>query len=161
MTEMDARALVRIGTGVLDARELEIFVRTPASGGIAVFSGVVRDHDAGRRVERIEYVAAEELARAKLAAIAFEALEDPAIHKVAAVHRIGLLGVGDASVIVAASAAHREDAFRAVRRLIDRIKEVLPVWKREQFADGAVEWAAGSTISEADRVSGASPAEAR
>jgi molybdopterin synthase catalytic subunit len=155
------RILARIATESLDSRELENFVATRASGGIAIFAGVVRDAHAGRGVERIEYVAAADLALAQLRRIAAAVLEDPAIHRVAAAHRLGLLEVGEASVIVAASAAHREEAFRAARTLIDRIKEVLPVWKREHFADGTVEWAAGFTIAEADRAPGVSPAGTR
>lgn len=148
---MEDRHLVRIGPGPLDERELVRFVTTPASGGVVAFSGVVRDHHEGRAVERIEYSAVEGLATAKLADLASEVLEDPAVHRVALVHRTGLLEVGEASVIVAASAAHRAEAFAAARRLIDRIKEVLPVWKREHYADGTREWAPGFEVPEADR----------
>jgi molybdopterin synthase catalytic subunit len=155
------RALVHVGAEPLDARELERFVTTPSSGGIVLFSGVVRDHHEGRAVLRIEYDAAIALAERKLADLAAEALADPAVHRVAAVHRVGLLEVGEASVIVAASAAHREDAFRAARRLIDRIKESVPVWKREHFADGAMEWSPGFAVPEADRSPGAAGAERR
>lgn len=152
--------LVRIGTAPLDVRELESFVVTPASGGVVVFSGVVRNHHEGRPVLRIEYTTAQPLAEAKLAEIATDTLRDSAIHRVAAVHRVGRLEVGEASVIVAASAAHRDEAFRAARCLIDRIKRTLPVWKREHFADGTAEWAAGFTIGDADRSRGAAGAGA-
>lgn len=147
----DRDFLVRIVETPLDETELLRFVTTPASGGIVVFSGVVRDHHAERDVIAIEYRAAQPLAEAKLAALCREIGEDGSVHRVAAVHRVGRLVVGEASVVVAASAAHREAAFRGARLLIDRIKEVLPVWKREQFADGTVEWAPGFTIAEADR----------
>jgi molybdopterin synthase catalytic subunit len=153
--------LVRIDSAPLRSTELEGFVATPASGGIVVFAGVVRDHHDGRAVRRIEYAAAAPLAEAKLAEIAGEALRDSAIHRVAAVHRVGLLEVGEASVIVAASAAHRDDAFRVARFLIDRIKETLPVWKREHFVDGTAEWAEGFAIRFADRSTGAVRAEVR
>ena len=83
------RMLVRVDAGPLSASELESFVTTPASGGIVVFSGVVRDHHEGRAVLRIEYEAVQPLATAKLAEIAAEVLADPAIHRVAAVHRVG------------------------------------------------------------------------
>lgn len=147
------RALTDLRTEPLRETELTAFVTTPASGGVALFSGVVRDHHEGRGVTRIEYVAVESLARAKLAEIAEEVSGDETVHRVAAVHRLGLLEVGEASVMVAASAAHREQAFAAARRLIDRIKEVLPVWKHEHFSDGRVEWAPGFTVADADRAS--------
>jgi len=154
---LELRQLVRIGPEPLDERELTRFVATPASGGVVTFSGVVRDHHEGRSVQRIEYSAAGELAAAKLADLASELLAEPAIHRVAAVHRTGLLEVGEASVIVAASAAHRAEAFAAARRFIDRIKEVLPVWKLEHYADGTREWAPGFEVPEADRVAASSP----
>jgi molybdopterin synthase catalytic subunit len=146
------RALTGIGSGPLDEARLTEFVTTPPSGGVVLFSGVVRNRHEGREVVRIEYVGVEVLARAKLAEIADDVLADQEVHRVAAMHRLGLLEVGEASVMVAASAAHRDRAFAAARRLIDRIKEILPVWKREHFADGKVEWAPGFTVAEADRV---------
>ena len=153
----ESRALVRIGTVPLDEAELADFVRTPESGGVTVFSGIVRNHHEGRDVMRIEYTGVPGLAEAKLREIAEETLADETIHRVAAVHRLGLLEVGEASVIVAASAAHREDAFRAARLLIDRIKEALPVWKREHFEDGTREWAPGFSVPESDRSPGPAP----
>ena len=153
--------LVRIDTAPLSPSELESFVTTPASGGVVSFSGVVRNHHEGRAVLRIEYEAVASLAAAKLMEIAAEVLEDPAIHRVAAMHRTGLLEVGEASVIVAASASHRDEAFRAARRLIDRIKQALPIWKREHFADGTSAWAEGFTVPDADRSPGALRAEVR
>jgi molybdopterin synthase catalytic subunit len=143
-----------ITEGLLDERELVRFVSMAATGGIVVFSGIVRNQHEGRAVNSIEYSAARPLADEKLASICREVLEDSAIHRVAAAHRTGHLQIGEASVIVAASAAHRDDAFRGARRLIDRIKEVLPVWKKEHFADGSVEWAPGFTIRDSDRSAG-------
>jgi molybdopterin synthase catalytic subunit len=151
---MSVTFLAQITDGLLDDRELVRFVSTAGSGAIVVFSGVVRNQHAGRAVTSIEYFAARPLADEKLASICREVLEDSAVHRVAAAHRTGHLQIEEASVIVAASAAHREEAFRAARRLIDRIKEVLPVWKREHFADGTVEWAPGFTIADADKSSG-------
>lgn len=142
---------MRVGAAPLAAAELERFVATPASGGIVVFAGVVRNRHEGHDVVRIEYEAAEPLARATLESIAREALRDPGLHRAAAVHRTGSLEVGEASVIVAASAAHRDEAFRGAHFLIDRIKEILPVWKREHFADGTAAWAPGFAIRESDR----------
>jgi molybdopterin synthase catalytic subunit len=146
-----SRGLWRVTAEPLREAELTEFVRTPASGGVALFAGVVRDHHEGRGVLRIEYAAAEKLAEAKLRDLVQESLEAPGVHRAAAVHRVGLLEVGEASVLVAASAAHRAEAFTAARALIDRIKEVLPVWKKEHFDDGTAEWAPGFTVAEADR----------
>ncbi len=145
------RILVRVGPGRLDAGEVERFVATPASGGVTVFLGVVRNRHEGRDVVRIEYEAALPLAAATLESLAHDALRDPGVHRVAAVHRVGVVEVGEASVIVAASAAHREESFRAARFLIDRIKEILPVWKREHLADGTAEWAPGFAVRPRDR----------
>ena len=145
------RFLVRLGPEPLDAREAERFVAVPSAGGLVVFTGVVRNRHGGREVLGLDYEALEPLARTKLAELAREALRDPGVQRVAAFHRTGSLAVGEASVVVAASAVHREEAFRAARLLIDRIKEVLPVWKRERFADGSGAWVAGSAIRESDR----------
>jgi molybdopterin synthase catalytic subunit len=155
MATSHERSLTEITSEPLSESKLTAFVTTPASGGVVLFSGVVRNHHEGREVERIEYVGVESLARTKLAEIAAEALADADVHRVAAVHRVGLLEVGEASVMVAASAAHRDQAFAAARRLIDRIKEVLPIWKHEHFTDGTVEWAPGFSVAESDRRPGA------
>jgi molybdopterin synthase catalytic subunit len=151
LTERIAQERARTGLTEAPLREADAvaFVTTPASGGVVVFSGVVRNRHEGRGVLRIDYSAARGLAEAPLAAIAQEVLEVTGVHRVAAHHRLGLLEVGEASVIVAASAEHREEAFEAARRLIDRIKEVLPVWKKEHFDDGTAEWAPGFSVSEA------------
>ncbi|GJM45630.1 MAG: hypothetical protein DHS20C21_24720 [Gemmatimonadota bacterium] len=151
------RILVEVVTHPIDPAALSAFVGTPGSGGVVTFSGNVRNEHQGRGVVSIEYSAVPELARAKLADLAAEVLRDPEIHRVAAVHRTGLLRVGEASVVVAASAAHREAAFRAARALIDRIKQVVPVWKNERFDDGTTEWAPGFSVPEADRSPGVTP----
>lgn len=150
-TFRDERILTRITETELDAGELLRFVSTPGSGGVVSFSGIVRNEHGGREVRSIEYTAARPLADIQLAQLCGQILLDPEIQRVAAAHRLGSLDVGDASVIVAASAAHREAAFRGARKLIDRIKEVLPVWKREHFAEGEPEWVAGFTIAPEDR----------
>jgi molybdopterin synthase catalytic subunit len=152
----------RILTGVtrtrIDERELAAFVAAREAGAVVVFSGVVRNHHEGRKVLRVEYVGVEQLAAAKLGEIAADTLDDQDVHRVAAVHRLGMLEVGEASVVVCASASHRDSAFRAARRLIDRIKELLPVWKHEHFEDGTAAWAPGFAIVE--RESSALPARA-
>lgn len=112
-------------------------VRRPGAGGLAVFVGVVRDESAGRVVTRLEYSAYVSMAKREMTRIADELEREIAGVRVAATHRIGLLDVGDAAVICAASAPHRAEAFQACRELIDRIKSRVPVWKREIGPDGS------------------------
>lgn len=114
-------------------------VRRAGAGGIDVFLGVVRDESEGRAVTRLEYSAYASMAKREMARIA-DAIEAemPGV-RVAAIHRIGMLGVGDAAIVCAASAPHRGEAFAACRALIDRIKADVPVWKREYGPDG-VAW---------------------
>ena len=123
----------------LDVAEVLAAVEDPAAGGVVSFTGVVRDHDGGRGVTELEYVAHPDAARA-LQAVAEAVAADLPVHGLAAVHRTGLLAVGDVAVVVAASAAHRGQAFEAARRLIDDLKASVPVWKRQVFDDGEQEW---------------------
>ncbi|MGI8536613.1 MAG: molybdenum cofactor biosynthesis protein MoaE [Mycobacteriales bacterium] len=123
----------------LDVAELLAAVQDPAAGGVVSFSGLVRDHDGGRGVRELEYVAHPD-ALAALHAVAEAIATELPVHGLAAVHRTGLLAVGDVAVVVAASAAHRGQAFEAARRLIDDLKATVPVWKRQVFADGEQEW---------------------
>ncbi|NNE43408.1 MAG: molybdenum cofactor biosynthesis protein MoaE [Gemmatimonadetes bacterium] len=139
---------------VLEEAELVRFVTVPESGGVVCFSGVVRNHHEGQGVLRIEYSAARALAERKLRQVAEEVLEVTSAYRAAALHRLGTLEVGEASVLVAASAAHRDEAFRAARLLIDRLKETLPVWKREHFEDGTTGWVPGFTVADGDRAGG-------
>lgn len=111
-------------------------VAHPGAGGIATFLGAVRDHSDGRVVTRLEYQAYASMAVREMETIAREIEEEIAGVRVAAQHRVGSLAVGDIAVVCAASAPHRGEAFRACRLLIDRIKERVPVWKREHGPDG-------------------------
>jgi molybdopterin synthase catalytic subunit len=116
--------------------ELLAAVSHPGAGGIATFLGVVRDVNDGRSVTLLEYEAYGSMAEAEIERILGElATEIPGV-RVAAVHRVGALRVGDAAVACAASAPHRSEAFAACRLLIDRIKARLPIWKREHGPDG-------------------------
>ncbi len=126
----------RIRSEALSLDEMVAAVSHPGAGGIATFVGVVRDLNDGRAVSLLEYEAYGTMAESELTRI-LEALplEIPEL-RVAATHRVGALRVGDAAVICAASAPHRDEAFRACRLLIDRIKATLPIWKREHGPDG-------------------------
>jgi molybdopterin synthase catalytic subunit len=109
------------------------------SGAVVVFSGVVRDHDHGREVVALEYVG-HPTASDVIRGCREEVLAEPLVHAVAVSHRIGELHVGDAALVAAVSAAHRAEAFAACERLVNLVKERLPIWKRQLFPDGTDEW---------------------
>jgi molybdopterin synthase catalytic subunit len=114
-------------------------VTVPQAGAVTVFLGVVRDSSAGRRVVALEYEAHVPMAEAKMKEIGEEVRRRwPGVTDVAMVHRVGRLAIGEASVAIAVSAAHRRDAVLACHHAIDRLKEIVPIWKREVFEDGAV-----------------------
>jgi len=131
--------LVAVRDQPLDVGEVTAAVSDPAAGGLAVFVGTVRDHDGGQAVERLEY-SAHPTAHDRLAEVAAEVAAEFDVVAVAAVHRVGALVIGDLAVVSAVSAAHRGTAFEASRALIDRLKERVPIWKHQQFADGTEEW---------------------
>lgn len=114
-------------------------VKRPNAGGLAVFVGVVRDSSSGRVVTKLEYSAYASMAKKEMERIGAEIEAEIPEVRVSALHRVGMLEIGDAAVICVASAPHRGEAFRACRLLIDRIKERVPVWKREIGPDG-IEW---------------------
>jgi molybdopterin synthase catalytic subunit len=123
----------------LDVAPLVARVSSPERGGIACFLGVVRNHHAGREVDRLEYSAYGPMAEAECARIVAEA-ESRWGAAVALAHRIGQLAIGDAAVAVAAAAPHRDAAFAACRYVIEEVKRRVPIWKREYYADGSVAW---------------------
>ena len=121
---------------------------TPQCGAVVSFSGVVRDHSEGRPgVTGLTYEAYEEAAVGRLRAVAGETRRrEPAVGRLALLHRIGDLGLSETSVLVVASAPHRAEAFDAARFAIDTLKETVPIWKREHWAEGS-DWAAsGHTV---------------
>jgi molybdopterin synthase catalytic subunit len=131
--------LVAVRDQALDVAEVTAAVSDPAAGGLAVFVGTVRDHDGGSTVERLEY-SAHPTAHDRLADVAAEVAAEFDVVAVAAVHRVGALAVGDLAVVSAVSAAHRGTAFEASHALIDRLKQQVPIWKHQVFADGTEEW---------------------
>lgn len=114
-------------------------VSSPAQGGVATFLGLVRNHQDGRRVERLEYSAYEPMAEAESARIVAEA-ESRWPVRIALQHRLGSLQIGDVAVAVAAGAAHRAEAFDACRFVIEELKRRVPIWKKEFYGDGTVEF---------------------
>jgi len=117
------------------------WVSAPDSGGTSVFIGTVRNATRGREVLRLEFEAYGSMALKEMKKIASTAVERWPLKKVLLHHRTGVLQVGDVPVIIAVSAAHRDAAFTACRYIIDTLKETVPIWKKEVFADGE-EWVA-------------------
>lgn len=116
-------------------------VNDVAAGAVVTFAGVVRDHDRGRRVSGIEYVG-HPSAEQVLGDVVREVVGRYPVDRVAVSHRLGGLGIGDAALVVAVSAAHRQEAFEAASALVDEVKHRLPVWKHQYFTDGTDEWVA-------------------
>lgn len=123
----------------LSVDEVLGLVRHPQCGGIALFVGVVRDHDHGEAVAALDYSAHPSVA-ATLAEVCREVASRHAVARVGAVHRTGHLEVGDIAVVAAVSAPHRGEAFEACRDLIDTLKGTVPIWKHQRFSDGSDEW---------------------
>jgi molybdopterin synthase catalytic subunit len=134
--------MVRLQSEPIDLAALESAVRSDADGAVATFVGLVREENLGRRVLRIEYHAYPEMARRQLEALAGELREEFGTGRVAIVHRLGSLTVGEASVAIAVAAPHRREALAACAAAIDRLKLRVPVWKREFFEGGSV-WIEG------------------
>lgn len=126
----------------LDPRALEEEVRTSADGAVVTFAGVTRDHNEGARVESLRYEAYEEMAARVMVGIFEETLKRFPITRVRVAHRLGEVPVGEASVLVVVSAAHRGPAFEACRYLMDRLKGEVPIFKKELLrgADGESRW---------------------
>ncbi len=131
----------------IQPREIIESLKAPEDGAVVVFDGFVRDNFKGRRTLYLEYEAYEPMARAQMRRIAVEIRAKFAIHRVAIVHRLGCLEIGESSVLVAVSSPHRDAAFDACRWAIDALKRTLPIWKREYFAGGAA-WAEGELPSQ-------------
>ena len=139
MTDPTVVRLVDIREQALDAQEVLDALADQASGGITLFVGAVRDHDQGKGVTGLEY-SAHPSALDRLREVCEEVAHTYDVQAVAAVHRVGVLALGEAAVVVATSAAHRGEAFEASRALIDRLKETVPIWKHQRFDDGSDEW---------------------
>lgn len=128
-----------VTTDVLDIAAHERAVAHAAAGAVVSFGGVVRDHDHGRSVQRLEYEG-HPSAGEVLRQVVEEIAKDPEIYAVAVSHRLGPLEIGDVALAVAVSTAHRAAAFAACARLVDEVKAQLPVWKHQVFTDGTDEW---------------------
>jgi molybdopterin synthase catalytic subunit len=130
-----------VTTDAVDVTALEVLVADPSAGAVVSFGGIVRDHDGGRPVTMIEYVG-HPTAQSVLEQVAADVAARTDVEALAVAHRLGPLQVGEAALVVAVSAAHRQEAFAAAALLVDEVKDRLPVWKRQQFPDGTDEWVA-------------------
>ncbi len=130
----------------LDREAMRREVADPAAGAILVFEGTVRDHSVGlTNVIALEYEAQESMAAKVMANIVAETRAEIPVQRIAVRHRIGRVALGEPTIIIAVSAAHRDEAYRASRQIIDRIKHEAPIWKREILQDGKSQWSRGCT----------------
>jgi molybdopterin synthase catalytic subunit len=136
--------LVRVGAEPLAAEEAIAFVGDAGAGGTCVFLGTVRDHADEGAVIGLTYEAWEELAVRRLGELGEELFAGWPIRRVALLHRVGELAIGDVSVAIAVSAEHRAEAFEACRHAIERLKQDVPIWKKEHLVSGDSAWVMGS-----------------
>lgn len=132
--------MIELTRDAIDVSEVLQAAASPDAGAVVLFLGTVRGQTGGRRTKALTYEGYVEMASRALADLETEAVRRWSLCRCAIVHRLGQLAVGEISVAIAASAAHREAAFEASKWLIDRIKQVVPVWKQEHWEDGSSEW---------------------
>jgi molybdopterin synthase catalytic subunit len=132
--------MIRLTHDPIDHAALTEQVRSPHCGAVVTFLGTVRDLTGERVTTALDYEAYPGMAEKKLAEIEADVRARWPVGDLALVHRLGRLDIGEVSVAVAVSCPHRADAFAACRHAIDRLKELVPIWKREHWADGTTEW---------------------
>jgi molybdopterin synthase catalytic subunit len=140
---------VAVTSAPLDSEALVALVDKKGDGAVVTFAGLVRDHNQGRQVQFLEYEAYEPLAIRALQRIVDEARELWPGARVAVHHRLGRVEISEASIVIAAASPHRADAFAACRYTIERVKQIVPIWKREHFEGGDV-WLEGATADPDD-----------
>lgn len=131
---------VAITTAPIDTNVLLTLAQDPSAGGIVLFSGVVRNHHAGRDVEYLEYEAFEVVALPAMEAIARDASQQWSLSHVHCTHRIGRLEIGECAIVVITAHTHRAHAYAANQYMMDRIKAEVPIWKNEFYKDGTSRW---------------------
>jgi molybdopterin synthase catalytic subunit len=139
---------VEILDAVIPVAEIVAEIKAGPDGAICVFDGIVRDNTRGRKTLHLDYEAYRKMALDQMRGLAAEAVTKFGVRDVALVHRLGRLVVGETSVLVVVASAHRGATFDACRWLIDTLKKTVPIWKKEQFVDGAL-WADGEPFPEA------------
>lgn len=130
--------LARVTDEAIDEVAVRAAVEGPDAGAVVMFHGIIRNHDGGESVRALDYSCHPEAERF-LAEIVAEEVARSGV-RMAAVHRVGALTIGDAALVAAAASAHRREAFEAIERLVERIKHEVPIWKRQHFAAGVSEW---------------------
>jgi molybdopterin synthase catalytic subunit len=131
----------------IDTSAIERVVKADSDGAVCIFDGIVRNNTRGRLTLHLDYEAYEEMALRQMHLLRSEAIEHFAVREVAIVHRLGRILIGETSVFIAVASAHRGAAFEACRWVIDTLKKTVPIWKKEQFVDGAV-WTDGEPFPE-------------
>jgi len=139
--------LVALTREAIDAARIIATAKSGEDGAVVVFDGIVRNHSRGRRTLYLDYEAYEEMAIRQMRELGEKARGRFGVRQVTVVHRLGRLEIGETSVLIVVASAHRSAAFEACRWLIDQIKQTVPIWKKETFADGAV-WAPGDPFPE-------------
>jgi molybdopterin synthase catalytic subunit len=132
--------MIQLTNEPIDAAALLQLVNSNQAGAVVLFLGTVREVTKGRRTASLDYECYPEMAEKKLRELEAEACRRWPVTACAIVHRLGHMELGEASVAVAVSTPHRQDAFEAGKWLIDTLKEVVPIWKKENWADGTTEW---------------------
>lgn len=135
---------VNIVEDTIDVGEVYTFLQTPRAGGIAVFVGTTRQWTGEQETVRLEYDCYEAMALKEMDQLVAEVGKRWPVLGACILHRVGVVPVAEASVVIGVATAHRADAFAACRYLIDTLKETVPIWKREVYADGTTEWVEGS-----------------
>ena len=138
---------ISITRDVINTARIMDAIKAGADGAVCVFDGVVRNNTRGRQTLFLDYEAYEGMALQQMDVLGTEAIAKFGVRDVALVHRLGRLQVGESSVLIVVASAHRGAAFEACRWLIDTLKKTVPIWKKEQFVDGAV-WADGEPFPE-------------
>ena len=137
-------AMIELTYNTLDPEKTTAKVRRDTNGAVVTFLGTTRDNFEGKTVLTLEYEAFDEMALKKLEEVRQELMAEFGLEQVAISHRIGTVGIGEISLVVAIGAPHRKDAFAACHKAVDRIKEVVPIWKKEVYQDGS-RWVACET----------------
>jgi molybdopterin synthase catalytic subunit len=132
--------MIKLTHDPIDHYRLTEEVRRPGCGGVVTFLGTVRDLTDGRTTAALDYEAYSAMAEKKMAEIERDVRERWPVGEIMMVHRLGHLEVGEVSVAVAVSCPHRDQAFEACRHAIDQLKLIVPIWKKENWADGTSEW---------------------
>ncbi len=143
-----SEVVIALTRELINAERVVAAAKRAEDGAVVVFDGIVRNHSRGRRTLYLDYEAYEEMALRQMRELGRRARERFNVRQVTMVHRLGRLQIGETSVLIVVASAHRTAAFEACRWLIDTLKQMVPIWKKETFADGAV-WAPGEPFPEA------------